>query len=272
MHSLTGKNKTKSMAYSEQGPYGAGYGPDFINAAVNRAVSSVETLGTGVEIKGFRGPMAPRISEWQERGLGRAIGVPLVLGGATIDDKFHGIIYALPFSRKGTDPMSQQSLLLFPTELNTRFLIVTPKPTFSWNFEHAVNSNAHAAGQFSALLDPSRRPYIDPSWRLDMARDPVAQFIEVSTTRHPYIRFFDELHTPTAKDQVLRHALWQAMDREVVDVREEALVARLTDEASGLLGVASDDFGKLWNIQQARKEREEKKILDALDFDPDGTS
>jgi len=261
------------MAYSEQGPYGAGYGPDLIHSAVNRAVASVETLGTGVEINGFRGPMAPRISEWQERSLGRAIGVPFVLGGSTIEDKFHGIAYALPLTGKNVDSIAQQSLLLFPTEMNTRFLVVAPQPTdIWWNPELTARNNAYATGQFSALLDPSRRPHIDPSWRVDLRREPGFQFLDAISSKFPYVRFSSEVWSPEDKDQVLRHALWQAMDREVVDVREEALVARLTDEASDLLGVASDDFGKLWNIQQARQAREEKKILDALDFDPDGNS
>lgn len=191
---------------SEQGPSNGRFRPDLFSSQNTSSGNSVESSCRGAEPDGFRGPMAAHIAQWQERGWGRAIGSPLVIDGNNVEGKFHGIAYAMPFKEHVDVPEAQMSLLLFPDEKTTRYVMVMPTLTFNTDSQSGVK-------QFSNLLRPSRRPYVDPLWKVTPAEDPVSQFL----TPRPYIQFVEELHDEREQRDVLLAVLRRRIDKEKVD-------------------------------------------------------
>src|SRR6266851_4469613 len=110
------------MAGSEQ--KGGVPSPDFFGGIMKNAGFP------DMEVSGFRGKMADRITQWNARGLGRAIGFPLFTKeGKEVPGEFRGIMFALPLTDHTKTGHDQRVLLLAPAEEACRYVVVSPRQT-----------------------------------------------------------------------------------------------------------------------------------------------
>lgn len=217
--------------------------------------TDIARFGPPTEAGGFQGVLAGHIAEWNERGLGRAIGFMTPPETAYDQPRFHGAFYTLPLTDLTDSSIlgaNHRVLLIAPQEAQARFLVLRPKQYRADMYEkqdpqrrqRRITVNNALADEFRRFFQPNPIAHLDTS----LDSDPIqvlAQFTRKDTPLVQSVVTEKEL-LGAEKESILEEALQNTHRMEAVRnaTRETALVDIVGEADLAALGRHSAIFGQ----------------------------
>lgn len=192
----------------------------------------------------FPGEMGQEIANWQEKGYGRAIGIPPFGRSEHNSANLFRGAYALPYPSY-PESKTKQVLLVFPTEESTKFVLVQPRVSEDHRELAFKSENETFHSEFDSLLLPSKKPFIKQDWSPDTGEDFFMQFMQNPQRFSVGIGHVTELLSEESQKLVLQKSLDMAERNRLsrMKIDDASLYNVLGDETSGMLAEVNDELG-----------------------------
>ena len=147
-------------------------GPSF-TGVVKGVFDPAELQGLTGELIGFKGDLATKIAEWQEKGFGRIIGIPLASGSRgslNLDpsQQYRGVAYVLPYRVDAEKPDQNSYLVLMQEGEQTQGCVVVSRTSNAIDDRDLESEQETFLSEFNSTFTPSKTACTNHFWRPDL--------------------------------------------------------------------------------------------------------